>query len=205
MNRTIVTYETFHGSAKRVAETIAAKLNCKYINIDTPFEAEDLREIQNLILVFNFRGPYTAQLTKLYLSRVKDQLKNKNMILIKRVPAKSDPRFVNAGIYLAAQLPQYRYISTHNKINYIDTGDADSEMCARLTYGLFALLNSTIYDRYISIISKSKQINSKELRSLPLPPRNIIENIGVRLMSTRLLTVEACDSVVNPTLHIIVK
>ena len=82
MKNTIVTYETFHGSAKRVAETIAAKLNCKYINIDTPFEAEDLREIQNLILVFNFRGPYTAQLTKLYLSRVKDQLKSKNMILV---------------------------------------------------------------------------------------------------------------------------
>ena len=131
--------------------------------------------------------------------------KNKNMIVIKRVPAKSDARFVNSAIYLAAQLPQYRYISTHNKINFIDTKAPESEMCARLTYGLFALLNSTIYDRYISIISKSKQINSKEMRDLPLPPRNIIENIGVRLMATRMLTVEACDSVVNPTLHIIVR
>ena len=82
MTRSIVTYETFHGSAKKVAETVAEKLACKCINIDTPFEAEDLREIDNLILVFNFRGPYTAQLTKLYLSRVKDQLKNKNVILV---------------------------------------------------------------------------------------------------------------------------
>ena len=82
MKHTIVTYETFHGSAKRVAETIAAKLNCKCINIDTPFEAEDLRDIQNLILVFNFRGPYTAQLTKLYLDRVKPQLKSKHVILV---------------------------------------------------------------------------------------------------------------------------
>ena len=82
MNNAIVTYETFHGSAKKVAETIAKKLACKCINIDTPFEAEDLREIKNIILVFNFRGPYTAQLTKLYLSRVKDQLKTKNMILV---------------------------------------------------------------------------------------------------------------------------
>ena len=131
--------------------------------------------------------------------------KNKNMIIVKRVPAKSDARFVNSAIYLAAQLPHHRYISTHNKINFIDSKDTSSEMCARLVYGLFALLNSTIYDRYISIISKSKQINSKEMKNLPLPPRNIIENIGVRLMSTRLLTVEACDSVVNPTLHIIVK
>ena len=82
MNNTIVTYETFHGSAKKIANIISDKLNCKCINIDTPFEAEDLKEIDNIILVFNFRGPYTAQLTKLYLNRVKEQLKNKNVILV---------------------------------------------------------------------------------------------------------------------------
>ena len=82
MTRSIVTYETFHGSAKKIAETIAARLNCKCINVDTPFEAEDLRDIDNVILVFNFRGPYTAQLTKLYLSRVKDQMAGKNMFLV---------------------------------------------------------------------------------------------------------------------------
>lgn len=82
MNNTIVTYETFHGSAKKVAEVISGQLNCKCINIDTPFEAEDLREIDHLVLVFNFRGPYTAQLTKLYLSRVKEQLRKKHVILV---------------------------------------------------------------------------------------------------------------------------
>lgn len=82
MNNTIVTYETFHGSAKKIAEVISSKLKCKCINVDTPFEAEDLKEIDNIILVFNFRGPYTAQLTKLYLNRVKEQLKNKNVILV---------------------------------------------------------------------------------------------------------------------------
>lgn len=82
MKNTIVTYETFHGSAKRVAEIISKTLDCNLINIDTPFEAEDLKDIDNIILVFNFRGPYTAQLTKLYLSRVKEQLKTKNVILV---------------------------------------------------------------------------------------------------------------------------
>ena len=82
MKDVIVTYETFHGSAKKVAEVIANKLNCKCINVDTPFEAENLSELNTVVLVFNFRGPYTAQLTKLYLSRVKDQLKAKNVILV---------------------------------------------------------------------------------------------------------------------------
>lgn len=142
-----------------------------------------------------------------YIAPVNPKLiqKNKNMIIIKRVPAKSDERFLNSAIYMAAQLPAYRYISTHNKINFIDTKDKNTEICPRLAFGLFALFNSTIYDRYISIISKSKQINSKEMRSLPLPPRNIIENIGMRLMAVRQTSVEACDKIVNPTLHIIEK
>ena len=72
----------------------------------------------------------------------------------------------------------------------------------RFAFGLYAILNSTIYDRYLSIVSKSKQINAKELRSLPLPPGNIIENLGMRLMNGRDLSVIACDEIVNPTLHI---
>ena len=82
MSNSIVTYETFHGSAKKIAEVISNRLNCKCINIDTPFEAENLQDIDNIILVFNFRGHYTAQLTKLYLNRVKEQLKTKNVILV---------------------------------------------------------------------------------------------------------------------------
>lgn len=140
-----------------------------------------------------------------YLAPVNPSLiqKNKNMIIIKRIPAKSDERLVNSAIYLASQLPAYKYISTHNKINFIDTKSKTEEMSARFAFGLFALLNSTVYDRYISIMLKSKQINSKEMRTLPLPARNIIENMGMRLMALRRTSVEACDSIVNPTLHII--
>ncbi len=157
--------------------------------------------------IMNGQTVFPRPVKRQYIAPLKTSLmqKNKNLILIKRVPTKSDPRFINCSIYLASQLPSYRYISTHNKLNYIDTSDKDSEMCARLAFGLFALLNSTIYDRYISIISKSKQINSKELRELPLPPRNIIENIGMRLMAMRQTSVKACDQIVNPTLHITLK
>jgi adenine-specific DNA-methyltransferase len=139
-----------------------------------------------------------------YIAPVNDNLiqKNKNLVIIKRVPAGSDDRFVNSAIYMASQLPKFRYISTHNKVNFIDTKSDTDEMSARLVFGLFALLNSTIYDRYISIVSKSKQINAKELRDLPMPPRNIIENMGMRLMNERQTTVAACDQIVNPTLHI---
>lgn len=131
--------------------------------------------------------------------------RNKNLIIIKRVPAKSDERFINSAVYFAGQRPANQYISTHNKINFIDTLDDKEEMCARLVFGLFAILNSTIYDRYFSIVSKSKQINAKEMKNLRLPPKNLIENMGMRLMAGRDNSVAACDAIVNPTLHIKIK
>ena len=153
------------------------------------------------------RVEFPLPIRRQYIAPVRDNLcqRNKNLIVVKRVPAKSDERFFNCAIYLASQLPTYSLISTHNKINYIDTKERGGEICARFAYGLFALLNSTIYDRYISIVTKSKQINAKEFRDLPLPPRNLIENMGMRLMAMRTLDVKSCDSVVNPTLHIIDK
>lgn len=147
---------------------------------------------------------FPLPIKKQYIAPTSSSLmqRNKNMVIIKRVPAKSDARFVNAGVYMAGWLPQFRYISTHNKINFIDTRSEAAEMSPRMAYGIFALLNSTIYDRFLSIISKSKQINAKELRHLPLPPAHIIENIGMRLMAMRQTDVATCDSIVNPTLHI---
>lgn len=82
MERCIVTYESFHGSAKKAAQIIAEKLGTKAINIDTPFEVEDLKPYDHVILCFNFRGPYTAQFTKLYLSRVKEQFRTKSVFLV---------------------------------------------------------------------------------------------------------------------------
>jgi len=80
--RNIVTYETQHGSAKRLALTIANKLDCLCINVDTPFQAEDETAYDNLIVVFGFRGPYTAQLTKLFLSKMTGKLNYKNLVVV---------------------------------------------------------------------------------------------------------------------------
>lgn len=80
--RSIVTYETQHGSAKRLAQIIANKLDCLCINVDTPFQAEDESVYDNLILVFGFRGPYTAQLTKLFINKMKGKLNYKNLIVV---------------------------------------------------------------------------------------------------------------------------
>ena len=79
--KSIVCYETQHGSAKRLAQAIAARLNCLCVNVDTPFQAEDETVYDHLVLVFGFRGPYTAQLTKLFLERMRGKLHYKHVVV----------------------------------------------------------------------------------------------------------------------------
>ena len=197
--------ETLSSLGLKMSTGLVIESKCKNMLFNSPIEGTVpvLRTAAMRGGLVEFPRPIPNQ----YLAPTSTSLmqKNKNLIIIKRIPAKSDERFVNSAIYLASRLPSYKYISTHNKVNFIDTKDKNDEMPTRLVFGLFALLNSTIYDRYISIVSKSKQINSKEMRNLPLPPRHVIENIGMRLMSARQTSVKACDQIVNPTLHIIEK
>ncbi len=80
--RAIVTYETQHGSARRLARIIAERLGCLCVNADTPFQAEDESVYDALILVFGFRGPYTAQLTKLFVSKMRGKLNYKHLIVV---------------------------------------------------------------------------------------------------------------------------
>ena len=80
--RSIVTYESQHGSAKRLAHAIASRLGCLCVNVDTPFQAEDETTYDSLILVFGFRGPYTAQLTKLFVGRMQGKLRFKHVIVV---------------------------------------------------------------------------------------------------------------------------
>ena len=76
MNRTIVTYETFHGSAKKIAEVISNKLNCKCINVDTPFEGEDLTEIDNIILVFNLNKISFDKIVNRVVSNIQNSVRD---------------------------------------------------------------------------------------------------------------------------------
>lgn len=119
--------------------------------------------------------------------------KNKNMLVIKRVPARSDKKMLYCGVYLASQAPRAKMVSTHNKLNYIDYAD-DREMDFNMVYGLFVVLNSSLYGKYYSIISKSKQINSSEFADMPLPSAGALRAMGAQLAMTRIFSEKTCDT-----------
>ena len=126
--------------------------------------------------------------------------KNKNMLFIKRVPAKSDRRHLLCSIYLAPQLPRFPMISTHNKLNYIDYAD-ERELDSALLHGLYAVLSSDLYERYCTILSKSAQINAKEYGNLPLPDAKTLRDIGSKIMMSRQYSPATCSVVVANALR----
>lgn len=116
--------------------------------------------------------------------------KNDNYLIVKRFTAKEEKRRLQCGIYLKQQYPQFEYISTQNKVNFIR---CDSPC---LTYGLFVLLNSTLYDDYYRILNGSTQVNSTEINSIPVPERNVIEEMGRALMQKELTEMN-CNKIIE--------
>lgn len=115
---------------------------------------------------------------------------NSDFLMVKRFTSKEEERRLQCGIYLKKRYSQFSYISTQNKINFIK---CDSPCVA---YGLYVILNSTLYDNYYRILNGSTQVNSTEINQMPIPKRQIIEEMGKELMYKEL-SVENCNKILN--------
>ena len=119
---------------------------------------------------------------------------NVNYLFVKRFTSKEESRRLQCGVYLARRYSQYSKISTQNKINFI-TGLGGLSEC--IVYGLYVLFNSTLYDSYYRILNGSTQVNSTEINAMPVPSINIIERMGQELMSSKDMSVFACDQILR--------
>lgn len=115
---------------------------------------------------------------------------NSDFLMVKRFTSKEEERRLQCGIYLKQKYPQFTYISTQNKINFIK---CDSPC---VTYGLYVLLNSSLYDNYYRILNGSTQVNSTEINQIPIPERKIIEEMGRELMHKEL-SVTNCNLILS--------
>lgn len=122
--------------------------------------------------------------------------KNKNYLFVKRFTAKEEKRRLQCGVYLSSSLPNYQFISTQNKINFIDTIDK-SCMCEDLVFGLYVIFNSSIYDRYYRILNGSTQVNSTEVNTMPVPSKETLICLGRKLKRRQCLSVAICDALLE--------
>jgi len=136
-----------------------------------------------------------------YISKVQSGLiqKNKNFLFVKRFTAKEERRRLQCGIYLSKLLPEYNFISTQNKINFIDSTNGEG-LSEDIVYGLYVLLNSTYYDMYYRILNGSTQVNSTEINSMPVPSLVTIKHMGKKLQECGDLSVQLCDIILKEAL-----
>ena len=88
----------------------------------------------------------------------------------------------------------HSYISSQNKVNFIDGLQGLSEC---VVYGLYVIFNSTLYDVYYRILNGSTQVNSTEINAMPVPDMSVIEAMGKQLIAAKNLSVEQCNNILN--------
>lgn len=103
---------------------------------------------------------------------------NRNYVLMRRFSAKEAPRRLIAAPLLAAAL-MTPLVGLENHLNYVHRpGGSLSEHEA---YGLAALFNNSLLDAYFRSSNGNTQVSATEIRALPLPPLDLIEEIGRRV------------------------
>lgn len=118
---------------------------------------------------------------------------NRNYVLLRRFSAKEDKRRIISAPFIGNRF-NFKQIGFENHINVISKKkDALSDI---ETIGLSAILNSAIVDRYFRIVNGNTQVNASELRSIPLPPLDVIRNIGEKVAQLKEVTSEQVENII---------
>ena len=120
---------------------------------------------------------------------------NQNYLFVKRFTAKEERRRLQCGVYLSKRYPQYKKISTQNKINFVDGVATEISEC--LSYELYVIFNSRLYDIYYRILNGSTQVNSTEINAMPVPDLKSIQEMGKKLMKSKDMSEDNCEKILE--------
>ena len=102
-------------------------------------------------------------------------INDQNTVLLRRFSAKEDKRRLTAAPLFEGTLGS-KLIGVENHINYIYSRYGHINKLQ--TLGLCALLNSSLLDKYFRVSNGNTQVSATEIRSMPMPSQDQIENIG---------------------------
>lgn len=120
-----------------------------------------------------------------------------NYVLLRRFSAKEDRRRLISAPFLGKYF-DFEQIGFENHLNVISK--KKGALSEHEAIGLAAILNSAIMDRYVRILNGNTQINAAEIRALPLPPLEVITELGRNIEGIDKPTSEEIDKVIFSTL-----
>ena len=129
-------------------------------------------------------------------------LPNKNYVLLRRFSAKEEDRRLVAAPYMAASFQPHDLVGFENHVNYIYR--PKGELTEAETFGISAILNCRILDNYFRTYNGNTQVSATELRSTPLPPLDVIRQIGEHVKKHRMsngILNEYCNEILTGELH----
>jgi adenine-specific DNA-methyltransferase len=126
-------------------------------------------------------------------------LPTQNYVLLRRFSAKEEPRRLTASCLIASAVRQ-RFIALENHLNYVY--HSARELTIDEVYGLAALFNSALLDRYFRVISGNTQVNATEIRSIKFPDLPIVSKIGRSVQELASFDSDAVELIVLQELGI---
>lgn len=121
-------------------------------------------------------------------------LPNKNYVFLRRFSAKDDKSRLIAAPYFCST-SNAQYIGVENKLNYIYRPKGHLERFEAM--GISALLNSDLFDTYFRTFNGNVNVSATELREMPMPPLEIIKEIGKLLVVKNDFSIENVNEIVN--------
>jgi adenine-specific DNA-methyltransferase len=116
-----------------------------------------------------------------------------NYVLLRRFSAKEESRRLTASYLLGSELSR-PFVALENHLNYVY--HFERELTLDETYGLTALFNSALLDRYFRTISGNTQVNATEIRSMKFPALHIVATIGDKIRRLDVLDRDAVELIV---------
>ena len=120
---------------------------------------------------------------------------NKHYILIRRFSAKEEARRLVAAPY--EPIAGFESVGLENHLNYIYR--PGGTLTTDEVWGLSALLNSSTLDSYVRCVNGNTQVSATELRAMPMPPVEMLLEIGRRARG--VIDLEAIDAIVTSVLY----
>jgi adenine-specific DNA-methyltransferase len=99
----------------------------------------------------------------------------KRYVLLKRFTAKEERRRLVAGI-VESKDSYSPFLGLENHLNYVCR--PKGELSKEEAFGLAALFNSALVDRYFRAVSGNTQVNAAEIRAMPVPRVETLREIG---------------------------
>ena len=102
-------------------------------------------------------------------------LEDQTLVLLRRFSAKEQQRRLTAAPLTKGKIGS-DLIGLENHVNYIYR--TKGKLSKKLALGLSTFLNSSLLDRYFRISNGNTQVSATEIRAMPLPSLEVIEEVG---------------------------